>query len=92
MSWPDAERRREAREPASGEVTLVVDGMPPVRVRGVLMDVSRSGFRVRHTFPDLNCGAEVTFQHPAGGGRARVMWNRYTPSDCETGFLIVERA
>jgi hypothetical protein len=92
MNLPDAERRREEREAVSGDVTIVLDGTPPTTLRGVLVDISKSGFRVRHTFPDLACGSQVSFEHPAGRGRARVIWNRYTRSACETGFLFVDPA
>jgi hypothetical protein len=92
MTGLDVERRRERRDAFSGEIVLVLDGVPPVNLRGQLIDVSQGGFRVRHTFPDLACGSEVTFQHPAGQGRARVMWNRFVDDGCESGFLLLRQS
>ena len=91
MTGLEVERRRERRDAFSGEIVLVLDGVPSVSLNGQLIDVSRGGFRVRHTFPDLACGSELTFQHPAGQGRARVMWNRFADDACESGFLLVRQ-
>jgi len=91
MTQPDVERRRERRDAFSGEIVLVLDGVPSVSLHGQLLDVSQSGFRVRHTFPDLACGSELTFQHPAGQGRARVIWNRFVDGGCESGLLLLRR-
>jgi hypothetical protein len=91
MTQPDVERRRERRDAFSGEIVLVLDGVPSVSLRGQLVEVSQSGFRVRHTFPDLACGSELTFQHPAGHGRARVIWNRFVDGGCESGLLLLRQ-
>ena len=91
MTGLEVERRRERRDAFSGEIVLVLDGVPSVSLHGQLIDVSQGGFRVRHTFPDLACGSELTFQHPAGQGRARVMWNRFADDACESGFLLVRQ-
>ena len=92
MTQPDAERRRERRDAFSGEIVLVLDGVPSLSLHGQLADVSQGGFRVRHTFPDLACGSELTFQHPAGQGRARVIWNRFVDNGCESGLLLLPQS
>ena len=92
MTQLDAERRGEGRDAFSGEIVLVLDGVPPVSLHGQLVDISQGGLRVRHTFPDLACGSELTFQYPAGQGRARVIWNRFVDDGCESGLLLLRQA
>lgn len=90
MSSSSQERRREARQPASGPVRLAVpDSLQPRTVEGTLVDVSEHGFRARHNFPGLTSGQEVSFEHGARKGRARVAWTRVTPEGVESGFFIL---
>ena len=85
-----AERRREIRRHADGEVQLVMEGRESIEVKGRLLDSSAGGFRAAHGYATLRTGDEVRFRHRYGEGRARVMWNRILPSSVESGFLIVE--
>lgn len=89
MELNDRERRREARESADAELTLVIDDPLPAEVRGRLVDVSRSGFRARHTYLRLAPGQQVQFRSALSQGVARVMWNRIVNDRVETGFLLL---
>ena len=83
------ERRKEVREAADAELTLVVDEPFPAEVRGRLLDISRSGFRACHSYPRFDPGQQVGFRYPASEGQARVMWNRILNGRVETGFLVL---
>lgn len=90
MSRSSQERRREARQPASGPVRLLVeDPLQPRTVEGSLVDVSTHGFRARHGFSGLTSGQVVSFEHGARTGRARVAWTRVTGEGVESGFYIL---
>ncbi len=78
--------RSEPRLPAEGLIILSINGHS---VTGRLMDVSRSGFRATHSCPELQTGTAVRFQHPAGSGNAKVVWNRISGTNIESGFLIL---
>jgi len=81
------ERRKEPRTAASGEVTLHLGGS--VTIRGELLDVSPSGFRIRHQSNELKPGMEVEVQYPWGQVRARIMWARELKGIRESGFYIL---
>ena len=83
------ERRKEVREAADAELTLIVDDPFPAEVRGRLIDISRSGFRASHSYPQFEPGQQVRFRYPAAEGQARVMWNRILKDRVETGFLVL---
>ena len=83
------DRRKEVREAADAELTLVVDDPLPAEVRGRLVDISRSGFRACHSYPRFEPGQQVGFRCPASQGQARVMWNRILNDRVETGFLVL---
>jgi hypothetical protein len=83
------ERRRENRETADAELTLVIDDPFQAEVRGRLVDISRSGFRACHSYPRFEPGQQVRFRYPASQGQARVMWNRILDGRVETGFLVL---
>ncbi len=87
INWED--RRAEARLKANGNVTLRLreDFQIPFEAR--LMDISASGFRVRHVNSDLRSGQECEFALPGTKGRAKVVWNRTTPEFIESGFFIL---
>jgi hypothetical protein len=87
MNWED--RRAEKRLKASGSVTLRLREEYQLPFEGQLMDVSASGFRVRHANPELRSGQECEFALPGTRGKARVVWNRTTPEFIETGFFIL---
>ncbi|SRR5579884_117118 len=83
------ERRRHERMPASGSVQLLVQDPAVVVVSGSLIDVSRGGFRAAHSHTGLEKGQIVRFRHDAGEGFARVVWNRISEGEVQTGFLIL---
>jgi hypothetical protein len=89
MELDPRERRKEPREDADAELTLVVDDPLPAEVRGRLVDVSRSGFRARHAYPRFEPGQRVRFRSAASQGLARVIWNRILNDRVETGFLLL---
>ena len=83
------EKRREPRRPGRGAVRISWENPRPYEVEGRLRDYSPSGFRMRHASHDLTAGQLVEFMHFSGKGRARVVWNRITGEEVETGFLVV---
>ncbi len=90
METSFVDRRKEPREPADGELTLFCDDPAPAEVRGRLVDISRSGFRARHSYQRFEPGQNVRFLRPDSSGRARVMWNRILEDHVETGFLVLD--
>jgi PilZ domain len=80
-----AERRREERQPVSCKVTFQLDGKAII---GVLVDVSPSGFRIRHS-ARLRSGTELDVASSCGVLRARVVWTRELPSSIDSGFLLL---
>jgi len=66
MSWPEVDRRHGRRAAVLEDVTLLLDTEPPVKLPGVLVDISREGFRVRHPCSHLACGSELTIRCSAG--------------------------
>lgn len=87
VRWED--RRAEVRHKAAGSVALRLEDDYPVSFEGRLLDISTSGFRVRHFNAQLRSGQVCDFLLPGTQGRARVVWNRTTPEHIETGFLIL---
>lgn len=89
MNQARPEKRREARRVATGEVSISFADPAPCEIRGQLIDLSTSGFRVRHAFRSLMAGQVVEYSHPIGAGKARVIWNRIHEQTIETGFLVL---
>ena len=83
------EKRREIRQPAEGPVSVRFADPQPLEIRGELVDVSPSGFRMAHANHALQSGQMVEFSHSYAIGVARVMWNRIMDERVETGFRIV---
>jgi len=84
------EKRKEPRLPADGPVALQPrDAALKPEIAGELVDVSHSGFRARHGCRTFYTGLEVDFRHGFAAGRARVIWNRITGADVESGFLVL---
>jgi len=90
MKEPGSERRRTRRSLAGGVVEITTDSGSPFSFEGELLDLSAGGFRIAHTQPGLEHGAEVRFQHPDAKGKARVVWNRLHAGRAESGFLVIE--
>ena len=85
-----AERRREIRRRADGEVWMILEGREAIEIKGRLLDSSAGGFRAVHEHVTMRTGNEVWFRHPHGEGRARVVWNRILPQRIESGFIVLE--
>lgn len=80
------ERRREPREAAAGCVELEVQAPPRRVIAGDLVDLSHSGFRVRHDDLELTTGNRVLFSHSGGAGEATVIWTRVFEGRVESGL------
>lgn len=83
------EKRREPRRPARGAVVVRLPGSRQDQIRGQLVDVSSSGFRVLHQSSSLEAGQVVEFEFHGSAGTARVIWNRIDTAGVQTGFLIL---
>ena len=83
------EKRRESRRPGNGVVHVRYTNPRQMQIKGRLIDVSPSGFRMAHDDAALAAGSVVEFTHSEGSGRARAMWNRIVAGKVETGFHIV---
>jgi hypothetical protein len=88
VALDDHEQRREPRYPAVGLV-VVRFGEPEQEVRGWLVDISLSGFRIAHDCRTLETGQTVEFTHPEAHGKARVVWNRIALGRVESGLVLV---
>ena len=82
------ENRREPRRAANGEVRIWLAIPQMLEVKGQLVDLSVSGFRMAHDCAVLEAGQIVEFSHSETAGRARVIWNRIAGARVETGFLV----
>ena len=82
------ENRKEPRRSANGQVRVWVEEPQRLEIQGQLVDVSASGFRMSHDFAALETGQIVEFSHFENAGRARVVWNRISGQQVETGFLL----
>lgn len=83
-----AEQRIEDRKPAEGRIWFILDGPGSSKIRGRLLDYSKSGFRASHSEMALSAGQRVRFRHAFGQGSALVIWNRVLAEHVETGFFI----
>jgi hypothetical protein len=90
MRIPMTDRRASLRRKEYGMTLLVPldSDMPPIA--GVLIDVSEDGFRARHPYDGLHPNLIVSFIHRSREGIARVIWNRSTGPDFETGFECLD--
>lgn len=80
------ERRKEPRRAAQGNVELLVEAPVPKRIAGALVDISHSGFRVRHDDLSLSTGDRVRYSHTGGSGDALVIWTRVFEGRVESGL------
>jgi hypothetical protein len=90
LSPNPADRRREERNPFTGQVLLQYRDVEVVKLQGSLLDKSRNGFRVAHPRCALSAGQEVSFSHAEATGRARVIWTLIAGQNQESGFLVLE--
>jgi hypothetical protein len=84
-----SDKRRETRRLGTGKVRVRFTDPQLLEIDGKLMDVSASGFRMKHDCTSLHCGQFVEFAHIEAIGRAQVIWNRILAGGVETGFLVV---
>ena len=84
------ERRGEPRMPATGTVVLETLGPGVRRIHGHLVDVSEHGFRLQHSYFELNPGHEVIVIAGLRATRLRVAWTRIHQGIVESGFLVLE--
>lgn len=84
-----SEKRREPRYAASGSIRIRFADPAPREIEGHLLDVSGSGFRMKHEFSPLTAGQVVEFSHAEARGDARVIWNRIVDRYVETGFFVL---
>ncbi len=67
------DRRKEPRKPASGAVTIHLEGMSaPISAR--LVDISPHGARIRLEHDCLRSGDKLRLSWPSGEAEGRVMW------------------
>ena len=90
MNVSISEKRREVRHPAAGTVRVRYSNPELLEIRGRLIDISTSGFRMAHDCASLAAGEVVEFSHVEAAGKARVIWNRILEDRVETGFFVVE--
>ncbi len=83
------ESRKEPRRPVNGEVRVLFENPQRHEIHGRLVDLSVSGFRMKHEYAALEAGQIVEFSHIEAAGHARVVWNRIADAGVETGFLVV---
>jgi hypothetical protein len=80
------ERRRETRQVAQGRVDLEWAAPAHRSLAGELVDISPSGFRVRHGDLLLTTGTEVRYSHSGSSGAAVVIWTRVFDGKVESGL------
>jgi hypothetical protein len=83
------EHRREPRRQANGAVRVWSAHPERLEIRGLLIDISDSGFRMSHENRTLQTGQTVEFSHIETAGKAKVIWNRIVGARVETGFLVL---
>ena len=97
LTPPDASRlispanhqRRHKRVPASGELTLIMNGgATTVRKAAELIEVSRGGFRISHDQEQLVTGRELTAEFFGVPMACRVAWTRSINGRFESGLAV----
>ena len=83
-----AERRREIREPAAGQVILIVDSPLALAIVARLIDVSPDGFCASYESRDLQRGDRVLFRYKDACGTAVVVWTRVAGRSVRAGFHL----
>lgn len=88
MTNPWLERRREPRQPASGDVILYIDQPVMLEINAQLLDISSSGFRAQHMYSALQTGMLIHVRIQDVESAALVAWNRIMDERVETGFIL----
>lgn len=90
FEWAD--RRREPRFGATGNVNVVVPRPEgKLSFSGELLDISRSGFHLRHACAELYRGERVRVMLASGEVEAEVVWNSVHGKSVETGLCLVPK-
>jgi hypothetical protein len=89
MTLPLSERRGETRQDTSEDIKILVRLPKLLEIHGRLVDLSSSGFRAVHMFPELSAGQKIEFKWEGNEGIALVVWNRIFEEHVETGFFIL---
>lgn len=85
---PQSDRRVEPRRPKSGTAYLRIAGPLNEGFDATLLDISKSGFRVRHSYLGIGSGDLVEFTLGGRQGTAQAMWTSILGGLAETGFRI----
>ncbi len=81
-----ADRRKEPRRPATGAVTVYLEGtQAPISAR--LVDISPHGARIRLEQDCLRSGDKLRLTLPSGEAEGRVMWCART-DHIEAGIFL----
>jgi hypothetical protein len=89
MKTPPSERRRAPRQPVQGDLHLHQAGVIAAPLVGHLVDLSDTGFRIRHSRLTLTSGDVVDFELDGQSRAAQAVWTRIVGSEAETGFRIL---
>ena len=88
MYQRSTEVRRETRVSIQGEVLLYPREISGYIV-GRLLDISKNGFRVEHSYESIPPGREIGFKHMYAQGTARVAWTQRVGGYIQCGCEIV---
>jgi hypothetical protein len=84
---PAIERRAAPRTPASGEV--VFRSYDHILLKGEVMDVSPTGFRIRYVGKRMRVGSDVEVIHPWNNVRARIAWTIRSGDWIQAGLQMI---
>jgi hypothetical protein len=90
LSTKVAQRRHE-RVPATGDVTLVLQGGPAeVQIAARLVKVSQGGFQIAHNYAQLEAGRPATIVYAGVSIACHVVWNRAEDGQFECGLAVID--
>lgn len=84
-----AERRRQPRHPAEGDVVLIFSEPAQLEVPAKIIDQSARGFRVAHAYKALSPGQKAQLRAGTKVMQVQVMWTRIARERVECGLLIL---
>ena len=84
-----SERRGSIRQYKSEDIDILVRLPKLLEIHGRLVDLSSSGFRAVHMYPELSAGQKIEFKREGSEGTALVVWNCIFAEHVETGFFIL---
>lgn len=90
LSTKVAQRRHE-RVPATGEVTLVLQGgSAEVQVEAHLRKIAQGGFQIAHNYAQLEAGQPLTVVYAGVPISCTVAWNRPEGGQFECGLAVID--